>query len=504
MRFVGMAFNLYLSASIGTAGVGRFSLVMSVYGFAITAASAGIGLAVTRVIAEADTGDTHTTLCQIRASRNTGLRYSLLTGSAAALLLYTLSSPIAALCLHDPDAAPSLRVLACSLVPLALSAVLGGYFVARRRAVFGAVSSVAALFARILTTVFFLRLPASGDSMRICLALSLGCLCAECTGFAVSALLCLFCPLPRRSRTPCPCFPSPAREIIRISGPIAVTACIRSGLGTLLHLLIPVGLARSGLSRTDALSVYGTVHGIVLPLILLPAAFLQSCAQLLIPEIAQSHAKGDTEAVRRLENRVLRLTLWYTFFVSGMCFFHADALAAQFCHNPAAAEGIRMLAPLIPVMNLDTMVDAFLKGLDEQVASMRYNILDAAFSVCMAYFLLPLLGAGGYYVLLYASETFNLILSVTKLHSVSKLTPRPGAWLLLPIFCVVGANALSSLFISAVTALGIVFRFPLSALLCELTASVLLYTLFLRFYINEANNFGKTPFFFGKSVVQYK
>ena len=39
---------------------------------------------------------------------------------------------------------------------------------------------------------------------------------------------------------------------------------------------------------------------------------------------------------------------------------------------------IRILSPLVPVMYTDTVTDGMLKGLDQQIQSMRYNIIDSA------------------------------------------------------------------------------------------------------------------------------
>ena len=52
MRSVSLFFNAYVSGKIGAEGMGLFSLVMSVYGFAVTFATSGINLAVTRLCAE--------------------------------------------------------------------------------------------------------------------------------------------------------------------------------------------------------------------------------------------------------------------------------------------------------------------------------------------------------------------------------------------------------------------------------------------------------------------
>lgn len=45
MRTVGVVFNAYVSERIGESGMGLFTLVMSVYTFAVTFATSGINLA---------------------------------------------------------------------------------------------------------------------------------------------------------------------------------------------------------------------------------------------------------------------------------------------------------------------------------------------------------------------------------------------------------------------------------------------------------------------------
>ena len=52
LQIITMFFNIYISNTIGEEAVGVFSLVMSVYTFGITLASAGINIASTRVVAE--------------------------------------------------------------------------------------------------------------------------------------------------------------------------------------------------------------------------------------------------------------------------------------------------------------------------------------------------------------------------------------------------------------------------------------------------------------------
>ena len=53
LRGVGVAFGAFVTGKMGADGMGLYTLIMSVYGLAVTAASAGVNLAATRLCAEA-------------------------------------------------------------------------------------------------------------------------------------------------------------------------------------------------------------------------------------------------------------------------------------------------------------------------------------------------------------------------------------------------------------------------------------------------------------------
>ena len=53
MRSIAVSFSVYVSSKAGAEAMGLFSLIMSVFGFALTVATSGIGLAVTRTVSEA-------------------------------------------------------------------------------------------------------------------------------------------------------------------------------------------------------------------------------------------------------------------------------------------------------------------------------------------------------------------------------------------------------------------------------------------------------------------
>ena len=98
-------------------------------------------------------------------------------------------------------------------------------------------------------------------------------------------------------------------RLLGIALPIAFSAYVRSALITIEHILIPIGLEKSGENKASALASYGVVHSMVFPLILFPSAILSSFAGLLVPEISESNAKKDKARIDRIVSRVMRAAL---------------------------------------------------------------------------------------------------------------------------------------------------------------------------------------------------
>ena len=206
-----------------------------------------------------------------------------------------------------------------------------------------------------------------------------------------------------------------SRKMIHIALPIALSSYARSGLSTVEHLLVPSALVKSGLSYADALSLIGVLHSMVLPVLLFPTAIVSSFASLLVPEIAAAKARGEKSSISLLARRAILITVVASIGVAGLLAAISEEIALLLYRSPAAGVYLRLLCPLIPVMYLDSIVDAFLKGMGYQVYSMGVNIADAAISILFIPILLPRFGADGYLMVLYLTEIFNFILSIFRL-----------------------------------------------------------------------------------------
>ena len=415
MRCIAMGFQGYLSGRIGAAGIGLYQLVMSVELLASTFAISGIRFAVTRLVSEelgmGRAGGVHGAM--VRSAL-----YALIFGSAAMLLLTRFAEPVGFLWIGDARTVMSLRILAFGLPCLALSSVISGYFTACGRIWKPSLVHLIEQCAVVVFVALFLERAPEGDIELSCAAVCAGVTASDMLSLA---LMLAFYLGDRRK------YGSRTGENIRLTGrmlsvalPLAVSAYARSALSTLEHLLVPRGFRKSGLSADAALAGYGVIQGMAMPVLSFPSCLLSSLAENVIPELTGAQVRGEREKIRREVRSLLTMSLLFAIAVAFALFVTSDFIGSALFASSEAGKYIRLLAPLIPAMYVDMVVDGCLKGLGQQVWSMGINILDAGLGVLLVYTLRPIGALDAYIGIIYFNELLNLALSAARLRRAVK------------------------------------------------------------------------------------
>lgn len=449
MRTIGVSFNVYVSGRIGAEAMGLYTLLGSVYSFALTFACSGINLTSTRMVADA-LGEGSP--AKLRRSMTRCIIYAASFGICASLLLFSLAEPLGVKILKDARTVRSLRLLSLTLPLISISSSLNGYFAAVRRVYKNASLQIFEQLIRIAACVALLECLIGGDMESSCVALVLGGALAETLSFFGSLLLYV---VDLKKHVPCKKYLPPKAEIskkmLSIALPLAFSAYFRSALLTIEHILIPAGIEKSGAKRSQSLIAYGTLQSMVMPIILLPSSLIQSFAGLLIPELAELKIQKNSLEIKYIASRVFHLAIVFSVGTAGVMGLLSWELGDVIYSGTKAGEYIRALSPLIPIMYLDTTVDAMLKGLGEQLYSMRVNIADSLCSVFLVWILVPKMGINGYVTTIIISELFNASMSVCRLLKVSGMKIRVFKWVIKPILCVVAATCLSNLLFRALS-----------------------------------------------------
>jgi len=324
----------------------------------------------------------------------------------------------------------SLRVLALSLPAISLSSALSGFFTGLRKAAKNAFVSVSEQLAKIAVTSTALVMLLPGSVENACLAVVGGSAAAEAWSLIWNILLCM-----TDSGRPAGVsyggkslrLNTTLRDAASIALPSAAGACARQGLTTLEHLAIPAGLAKSGLNREAALASYGLLQGIAFPLVMFPYAVIGSFTSLLIPEMAERHALDDKSGISRLTERVFRASAVFSVGACGIFVCFAPELGTLVYHSEEAAVYTLQLGLLVPLMYLDTAVDALLKGLGEQVYIMKVNMADAACGLVLVVLLTPVMGIAGYILCIWICEAGNLWASIRRLGKITGMGLQSAA-----------------------------------------------------------------------------
>ena len=455
LRLAGMGLRIYLAYALGGEGMGLYQLVLAVYSLFVTLATAGVSVAATRLMAE----ELSRSRAEARGMLVRLLAAGLGLGVAAMGAQFGLAGLAAQWWLGDLRGAAALRMAAFGLPWMAVSAVLRGFFIARRRVEPNVVSQLGEQTVRVAVICFALERAQAADAETKCAAV----LAATAVSEAVSASVMLL--FYRREAARCFAGQSavrpqePTRRLWEILWPVEGGRCLSSALHTAENMLVPacltVWLAAEGRGgREEAVTQYGCLKGMALPLLTFPFGLLGSLAVLLMPEITQAHIRGETRRLQQLLDRMLRLTGYFSALAGAAFWVWGRPLARMLYRSEEAGFYLEVLGPVLPLLSLESMVDGAMKGIGEQRAEFRYSVWNSVFRIAGVVLLLPRFGMKGFLGVILLSACYTCAANTGRLLRCCAMKPLVGRWL--------GAPALAAMLSAGA---GILLRQGLSGLL---------------------------------------
>lgn len=435
----GISFRVFVAHKIGPEGMGLFQLITSVYIMAAAFVVSGLNVAVTRLTAE------------LYARKSAGMPglllnkaffFSILFSLLAVAALFLGAEHICIRFLHDERGILALKILALCLPFVGVSSCIKGYFYARSSVIRPTLSQALELIVQIFIIYHIIDNYAIRGLEYACAAIVLATSLAE-----VASCLYLYMLYRLECRTTAGKKTAALhsrifRDLLVISLPLSVSSLVGSGLRAVENMMIPLGLAKFGYTEKLALEKYGMIQGMVMPILFFPASILTAFSTLLIPEIAEANALRHTRRIHYAVSRVLQLTALFSIFVAGVLMIFSNQLALAIYEDFEIGQLIFVLAPLIPLMYMDIVVDAMLKGLNQQISTLKYNMIDSIFRILLISLFIPREGVTGYILMVYASNFLDITLSICRLLKVTEIKMRTADWIIKPILSVGVSGAL--------------------------------------------------------------
>ena len=439
VRIVGMGFRIYLANILGAEGIGLYQLILTIYMLMVTLATSGIRVAVSRLVSEELTLRHYANAKKV-LRQSIGL--SLFTGLLSAFLLYYFADYTAVNILKDSRTALPMLYLVPSLPLIAVSNCYKGYFYAVGKIAKPAIIQVTEQLVRIFVIFSIMSAYLPRGIEYGCVAIAIGMTAEELFSLFLTWFFYIFEKKPfsiktnQKSDVVMP-------KILGIALPLSATSYLNAILRTVENAMIPARLLVYGLSAEAAMSMYGMIKGMVLPILFFPSSFLTSLSSILIPSVAGDNALSNERRVSDTLSKVLHFTSISGILVVAVFVAFPNEVALAVYNDSQVGLMIKIISYVCPFMYLNMVISSMLNALGEQMCSFKVNIIESVLKISIIYFFVPIYGFNAYLFALFITTILNTILYLMRLLQVSCIVFEVGNWIFKPVISAAAAGFLS-------------------------------------------------------------
>ena len=401
-KIIGFIYRIFLSQTIGAEGMGIYQLIFPIHTLCFALSVGGIQTAISRFTAA------RASLKNEQGARDIFVLSGALSTAVAlivSLILYNNASWFAVHILLEERCTSLLKLMAFSIPMGTLHSCVNGYYYAKKKMSIPAASQLLEQCARVgVSYGLFLILTEQGLPITPMLAVA-GLVGGELVSMIFSLLVILWDYRKagyrlRNLRSP----GTDMKEILAFSFPLTCSRLLVNILHSIESVLIPGHLRLYGLDNGSALSIYGVLTGMALPLILFPSAITNAVSTVLLPSVAEQQAVGNHQAIRRAIFLSAKYCLILGFLSTAFFFFAGDFLGLVLFKNEFAATFIKTLAFICPCLYLSGTLSGILNGLGAANQSFILNTLGLGVRIAFVFFIIPEYGIQGYLWGLIVSE----------------------------------------------------------------------------------------------------
>ncbi|MFU2423709.1 MAG: oligosaccharide flippase family protein [Bacteroides sp.] len=427
-RVIGFFYRIYLSRLFGEEGMGIYQLLSPVLALSFSLCAAGIQTAISKYVAasvaKGNCKDSYRYLF-------TGLFLSLLLSVPCMLLLLMFSDFVAVHFLLEARTASMLRIIALSIPAGAVHSCINGYYYGIKKTMLPSSTQIIEQFMRFFCVLAADFLARRSHTVPHINAAVVGLVVGECAAMLIS-LLAIYFRFYREEagagKSSLPCSNAgggkhtmpmsntavfgisrfhAVKNLLVLASPLTVSRIVVNLLQSVEAVAIPSRLCRYGYDSVTALSVYGVLTGMALPLLFFPNALTGSMSLLLLPMVSEADAKGNTDAVKNTTLKTIQSCLLLGVACTLFFFLSGSFLGRFLFHSELAGRYIRSLSLLCPFLYLCTTLSGILHGLGKAVSVFFVNVFSLSLRLLFVFFLIPAFGIDCYILSMVLSQLLS-------------------------------------------------------------------------------------------------
>ncbi len=458
-KIIGFFYRIYLSRILGSEALGIYHLIFPIFGVCFSLCCGGMQTALSKYIA----GEM---ACNRRKASQMYFNCAVLIATALAFgcsaILFNFSHPIAVSILHEPRCEELLKILSLCIPLSAIHSCVHGFYYGIHKASVPAFSQLVEQLIRVSAVIIIVTITLSENGQVTTVHAVYGLVAGEFAACLFSlAAFAIY-----KAKNSCtsqksitdkysPRYTNIFRNLVNLFVPLTCTRLVISLLQSCESILIPIMLVRSGLIRSEALSVYGVLTGMALPFILFPTAITNSMAVMLLPAVSQAEASDDSARILKTTETTTGVSLYMGFLFAGLFISFGQSIGTLIYADESAGSFITILAWLCPFLYAATTMASTINGLGKPKVSFINTIASLSVRLCFIVLLVPLLGIKAYLYGILASEVLLTWLHYRYIKIRTGFIINPILHLFKPMAAMAGAIITANVFSRSLSSLTI-------------------------------------------------
>lgn len=385
VRILGFLYRIILVRLIGAEGLGLFELVNPIIMLIFTLVGSGVPVAVIRLTSQA--------VARERESDGfKAVEYILFVMIGISLLfwigLVVLTPLISKNILGDSRLSTPLYIFGPTILFASLAAVFRGYFYGTKNVIPPALSQLTEQFIRMSIVFALLKLLYPINPIMAVSVSMTGTVIGEMMGMSLLAFL--FNKTknngPPASKTSKLSFRKTLGSFFTIAMPITVSRIVNSILRVITSIIIPVRLMVSGLDKSTALSYFGKVNGMAMPLLFLPFTFTSALVMNLVPRISESMEKSNGSLLHYYIDKALHIAFVVAIPVCGMFLVFSDEIFLLL-YDEGSGIYLAQLSIVVLFLCLYQITSSIMQGMGKEFISTIFYVGGMFLQLVLTYIL---------------------------------------------------------------------------------------------------------------------
>lgn len=193
-----------------------------------------------------------------------------------------------------------------------------------------------------------------------------------------------------------PRHPVSARQIWEIAIPVGLTSLLGTVLSSANAVLIPARLVAGGMESSQAMSAFGVLCGMTMPLLAMPTGFVGALCLTMVPDLARRTAGGDRKAAGRFLDRVLSATSLFIAPAMALLAVIGPTVGQVVYREPSVGGHMTWLAVGTLLSCWQSVLSGALNGLGLQRAGARNAIISDVVQLGFTLFTVTKWGMSGF------------------------------------------------------------------------------------------------------------